>query len=96
MQDQPAQVALTANLRDADYVRIVCGTLDELPRAFADLVRSGQPRPVRLSTATPGTPPCAVASASGRSSPTTAQHPHCPAPDHLSEPSYSRRPPTKS
>ena len=42
MQDQPAQVALTANLRDADYVTILCGTLDELPRAFADLVRSGQ------------------------------------------------------
>ena len=42
MQDQPAQVALTANLHDPDYVRIVCGTLDGLPRAFADLVRSGQ------------------------------------------------------
>ena len=42
MQDQPAQVALTANLRDAGYIRILSGTLDELPRAFADLVRSGQ------------------------------------------------------
>ena len=42
MQDQPAQVALTANLHDPDYVRIVCGTLDGLPRAFAELVRSGQ------------------------------------------------------
>ena len=42
MQDQPAQVALTANLRDADYARILCGTLDELPRTFVDLVRTGQ------------------------------------------------------
>lgn len=42
MQDQPAQVALTANLHDRDYVRIVGGTLHGLPRAFADLVRSGE------------------------------------------------------
>ena len=42
MQNQPAQVALTANLHDPDYVRILCGTLDQLPRAFADLVRPGQ------------------------------------------------------
>ena len=42
MQDQPAQVALTANLHDPDDLRIVCGTLDGPPRAFAELVRSGQ------------------------------------------------------
>ena len=42
MQDQSAQVALTANLRDPDYVRILLGTLDGLHRAFAALVRSGQ------------------------------------------------------
>ena len=42
MQDQPAQVALTANLRDPDYVRILCGTLDGLSGAFTDLVQSGQ------------------------------------------------------
>ena len=42
LQDQPAKVALTANLHDPDYVRIVRGTLDGLPRAFAELVRSGQ------------------------------------------------------
>ena len=41
LEDQPAQVALTANLRHADYVRILCGTLDQLPRAFAQL--DGQP-----------------------------------------------------
>lgn len=37
MEDQPAQVALTANLRHTDYVRILCGSLDNLPDAFADL-----------------------------------------------------------
>ena len=31
MQDQSAKVALTANLHDPGYVRIVCGTLDGLP-----------------------------------------------------------------
>ena len=39
MQDQPAQAALAANLLHADYVRIVCGTLDRLPQAFAELDR---------------------------------------------------------
>ena len=42
MQDQPATVALTANLHDPEYVRILCGDLDGLPRAFAELLRSGQ------------------------------------------------------
>jgi len=37
MEDQPAQVALTDNLRHIDYVRILCGSLDNLPAAFADL-----------------------------------------------------------
>ena len=41
LEDQPAQVALTANLRHADYVRILCGTLHQLPQAFARL--DGQP-----------------------------------------------------
>lgn len=41
MQDQPAQAALAANLLDPHYVEIVCGTLDELPRAFAALEQSG-------------------------------------------------------
>ena len=39
MEDQPAQAALAANLRHPDYVRIVCGTLDRLPRALAELDR---------------------------------------------------------
>ena len=37
MQDQPAQAALAANLLCPEYVRIVCGTLDRLPQAFAEL-----------------------------------------------------------
>ena len=41
LEDQPAQVALTANLRHADYVHILCGTLDRLPQAFAQL--DGEP-----------------------------------------------------
>ena len=41
MQDQPAQAALAANLLDPHYVEIVCGTVDELPHAFAELERSG-------------------------------------------------------
>lgn len=39
MEDQPAQAALTANLRHPDYVRVLCGTLDQLPHAFAGLDR---------------------------------------------------------
>ncbi len=37
LEDQPAQVALTANLRHAEYVRVVCGSLEHLPCAFAEL-----------------------------------------------------------
>ena len=41
LEDQPAQAALAANLYCLDYVRIVCGTLERLPRAFAELDRDG-------------------------------------------------------
>lgn len=37
MQQQPAQVAIALNLRFPDYVRILCGSIDNLPAAFADL-----------------------------------------------------------
>lgn len=37
LEDQPAQAALAANLRDPEYVRILCGSLDNLPAAFANL-----------------------------------------------------------
>ncbi len=40
MQDQPAQAALTANLLDPQYVKILWGTLEDLPRAFAELATS--------------------------------------------------------
>ena len=33
----PAAFALATNLRHPDYVAILCGTLDDLPRAFAEL-----------------------------------------------------------
>ncbi len=37
LEDQPAQAALAANLRHPDYVRVLCGSLDHLPMAFAAL-----------------------------------------------------------
>ena len=37
LEDQPAQVALVANLQHTDYVRIVCGSLENLAPTFAQL-----------------------------------------------------------
>jgi hypothetical protein len=37
LEDQPAQAFLAANLRHNDYVRVLCGSLDNLAVAFADL-----------------------------------------------------------
>jgi hypothetical protein len=37
LEDQPAQAALVSNLRHPDYVRILCGSLDNLHEAFANL-----------------------------------------------------------
>ena len=48
LQDQPAQVALVANLHDPHYVRILCGGLDQLPQAFAALDCPTAPDPSRL------------------------------------------------
>ena len=48
MEDQPAQTALTANLRHPDYVQILCGTLDQLPQAFAQLDSQTSSQPPRL------------------------------------------------
>jgi hypothetical protein len=47
LEDQPAQAALAANLRHPDYVRVLCGSLDCLPLAFAELDEQA------LSQATP-------------------------------------------
>ena len=37
LEQQPPQAMLTANLRHPDYVRVLCGSLEHLPEAFADL-----------------------------------------------------------
>jgi len=37
MEELPASVALASNLQRPDYVQVLCGTLDDLPRAFAEL-----------------------------------------------------------
>lgn len=47
LEDQPAQAALAANLRHPDYVRVLCGSLEHLPMAFAKLDE------LALSQATP-------------------------------------------
>jgi hypothetical protein len=43
----PAAAVLAANLHRQDYVRALCGTIDQLPAAFAslDATRGPQPRP---------------------------------------------------
>jgi len=37
LEQQPPQAMLVANLEHPDYVRVLCGTLDNLPAAFAGL-----------------------------------------------------------
>ncbi|MEA3278791.1 MAG: hypothetical protein U9Q81_26535 [Pseudomonadota bacterium] len=49
LEDQPAQAALAANLRDPDYVRALCGSLDQLPVAFAELDEQALARATPLS-----------------------------------------------
>ncbi len=39
LEDQPAQAVLVSNLNHPDYVKITCGSLDNLPTAFAKLDR---------------------------------------------------------
>jgi hypothetical protein len=39
LEDQPAQAALVSNLNHPDYVEITCGSLENLPTAFAELGR---------------------------------------------------------
>ncbi len=48
LEDQPPQLALVANLHDPHYVRILCGSLDQLPQAFAALDCPTKPDPSRL------------------------------------------------
>ena len=49
LEDQPAQAALAANLQHPDYVRVVCGSLDNLPAAFAELDEQALDRTTPLS-----------------------------------------------
>ena len=44
LEDQQAQVALGHR----DYVQVLCGTLDQMPRAFVDLDRQKPIGPPRL------------------------------------------------
>ena len=45
LEQLPPAAALAANLRLADYVAILCGSLDMLPQAFAQLDASSRRRP---------------------------------------------------
>ena len=49
LEDQPAQAALIANLEHPEYVRVVCGCVDHLPTAFAELDQQGLERTTPLS-----------------------------------------------
>ncbi len=49
LEDQPAQVALVANLQHPEYVRVVCGSLDNLATAFAQLDEQALGRATPLS-----------------------------------------------
>jgi hypothetical protein len=46
------QMLLVFNLKTPKYVELICGSLDRLPKAFADLARRGKlPRRSRSRTA---------------------------------------------
>jgi hypothetical protein len=47
LEDLPAQVTLVENLRHPDYVRVVCGSLDNLPEALARVARGTSPANLR-------------------------------------------------
>lgn len=49
LEDQPAQAALAANLKHPDYVRVLCGSLDNLGAAFASLSEQELERTTPLS-----------------------------------------------
>jgi len=54
LEDQPAQAALVANLQHPEYVRVVCGSLDNLPTAFAQLDEPALERTTPLSRSNRG------------------------------------------
>jgi hypothetical protein len=51
LEDQPAQAVLASNLLQSDYVRVLCGSLEHLPAAFAELDQGtlGEPSPLQRS-----------------------------------------------
>ena len=49
LEDQPAQAALTANLQHPEYVRVLCGSLDNLHTVFAELDEQALERTTPLS-----------------------------------------------
>ncbi len=49
LEDQPAQAALAENLHHADYVRVLCGSLEHLHEAFAALDHNGCDSDIPLS-----------------------------------------------
>ncbi|MES9858545.1 MAG: hypothetical protein ABW166_18360 [Sedimenticola sp.] len=56
LEDQPAQAALAANLRHPDYVRVLCGSLERLPMAFAELDQQALALTTPLSRSNRDTP----------------------------------------
>lgn len=61
LEDLPPQAVLAANLRDEDYVRILCGSVEALPRAFARL--DAEERALQLAGAARPAAPDPLASA---------------------------------
>jgi hypothetical protein len=49
LEDQPAQVALVANLKDPEYVHHLVGSLEKLPEAFANLDNDMSAEPTALN-----------------------------------------------
>ena len=49
LEDQPAQAALVANLQHPEYVRVICGSLDNLATVFAQLDKLAFERTTPLS-----------------------------------------------
>lgn len=47
LEDLPPDAMLTMNLSDPRYVRMLCGSLDNLPRAFAQLDSAPRPNNIR-------------------------------------------------
>ena len=49
MESTPPESALVSNLKDASYVRVLCGSIEELPEAFAKLDQEKEAKSRRAS-----------------------------------------------